>query len=43
VDTKRVFRPQEWRLQFDCTDACARGIDVTKAIQEVKRALMFTR
>jgi succinate dehydrogenase / fumarate reductase iron-sulfur subunit len=34
-----------WRCRttFNCTDACPRGIDVTKAIQEVKRALMFTR
>jgi succinate dehydrogenase / fumarate reductase iron-sulfur subunit len=26
-----------------CTDACPRGIEVTKAIQEVKRALIFRR
>jgi succinate dehydrogenase / fumarate reductase, iron-sulfur subunit len=34
-----------WRCRttFNCTDACPRGIEVTKAIQEVKRALMFTR
>ena len=33
-----------WRCRttFNCTDACPRGIEVTKAIQEVKRALMFT-
>ena len=32
-----------WRCRttFNCTDACPRGIEVTKAIQEVKRALMF--
>ena len=30
-----------WRCRttFNCTDACPRGIQVTKAIQEVKRAL----
>ena len=34
-----------WRCRttFNCTDACPRGIEVTKAIQEVKRALLFTR
>ncbi|GAB2758715.1 succinate dehydrogenase iron-sulfur subunit [Salinifilum aidingensis] len=34
-----------WRCRttFNCTDACPRGIQVTKAIQEVKRALMFRR
>ena len=34
-----------WRCRttFNCTDACPRGIQVTKAIQEVKRALMFAR
>jgi succinate dehydrogenase / fumarate reductase iron-sulfur subunit len=34
-----------WRCRttFNCTDACPRGIEVTKAIQEVKRALMFGR
>jgi len=33
-----------WRCRttFNCTDACPRGIEVTKAIQEVKRA-MITR
>ncbi|MET7602291.1 succinate dehydrogenase iron-sulfur subunit [Streptomyces avermitilis] len=31
-----------WRCRttFNCTDACPRGIEVTKAIQEVKRALI---
>ncbi|MGP4112894.1 succinate dehydrogenase iron-sulfur subunit [Streptomyces sp. 4N509B] len=31
-----------WRCRttFNCTDACPRGIEVTKAIQEVKRALV---
>ncbi|REN99410.1 4Fe-4S dicluster domain-containing protein, partial [Mycobacterium tuberculosis] len=34
-----------WRCRttFNCTESCPRGIEVTKAIQEVKRALMFTR
>ncbi|MFT3714647.1 MAG: succinate dehydrogenase iron-sulfur subunit [Gordonia sp. (in: high G+C Gram-positive bacteria)] len=34
-----------WRCRttFNCTDACPRGIQVTQAIQEVKRALMFSR
>jgi succinate dehydrogenase / fumarate reductase iron-sulfur subunit len=29
------------RTVFNCTDACPRGIKVTKAIQEVKRATLF--
>jgi succinate dehydrogenase / fumarate reductase iron-sulfur subunit len=29
------------RTTFNCTEACPRGIKVTKAIQEVKRAVMF--
>ncbi|GAB06534.1 succinate dehydrogenase iron-sulfur subunit [Gordonia amarae] len=34
-----------WRCRttFNCTDACPRGIQVTQAISEVKRALMFSR
>ena len=34
-----------WRCRttFNCTDACPRGIQVAKAIQEVKRALIFRR
>ena len=34
-----------WRCRttFNCTDACPRGIEITKAIQEVKRALIFRR
>jgi succinate dehydrogenase / fumarate reductase iron-sulfur subunit len=34
-----------WRCRttFNCTDACPRGIQVTKAIQEVKRALITRR
>ncbi len=35
-----VFR---CRTTFNCTEACPRGIKVTKAIQEVKRAVMFNR
>ncbi|HEX6874094.1 MAG TPA: succinate dehydrogenase iron-sulfur subunit [Nocardioidaceae bacterium] len=34
-----------WRCRttFNCTEACPRGIEVTKAIQEVKRAIIFRR
>ena len=34
-----------WRCRttFNCSAACPRGIEVTKAIQEVKRALVFRR
>ncbi|CAA9548371.1 MAG: Succinate dehydrogenase iron-sulfur protein [uncultured Thermomicrobiales bacterium] len=34
-----------WRCRtvFNCTDACPRGIEVTKAIEEVKRALLYER
>ena len=34
-----------WRCRttFNCTEACPRGIEVTKAIQEVRRALLFRR
>lgn len=34
-----------WRCRttFNCSNACPRGIEVTKAIQEVKRALIFRR
>ncbi|MFQ5797653.1 MAG: succinate dehydrogenase iron-sulfur subunit [Bacteroidota bacterium] len=34
-----------WRCRtvFNCTEACPRGIDVTGAIQQVKRALMFKK
>ena len=35
-----VFR---CRTTFNCTESCPRGIQVTQAIQEVKRALMFAR
>jgi succinate dehydrogenase / fumarate reductase iron-sulfur subunit len=33
-----VFR---CRTTFNCTDACPRGIDVTRAIQDVKRAILL--
>lgn len=39
-DVEGVWR---CRTTFNCTDACPRGIQVTKAIQEVKRALLFAR
>jgi succinate dehydrogenase iron-sulfur subunit len=39
-DAEGVWR---CRTTFNCTDACPRGIEVTKAIQEVKRALRFRR
>ncbi len=39
-DAEGVWR---CRTTFNCTDACPRGIEVTKAIQEVKRAMMFRR
>jgi succinate dehydrogenase / fumarate reductase, iron-sulfur subunit len=34
-----------WRCRttFNCTEACPRGIEVTKAITEVRRALLFRR
>jgi succinate dehydrogenase / fumarate reductase iron-sulfur subunit len=34
-----------WRCRttFNCTEACPRGIEITKAISEVKRALIFRR
>lgn len=35
-----VFR---CRTTFNCTDACPRGIDVTRAIQDVKRAILLER
>lgn len=31
------------RTTFNCTDACPRGIHVTQAIQEVKRAILFKK
>ena len=40
ADKTGVFR---CRTTFNCTEACPRGIKVTKAIQEVKRAIMFNR
>ena len=35
-----VFR---CRTTFNCTDACPRGIHVTRAIQEVKQAILFDK
>lgn len=34
-----------WRCRtiFNCTEACPRGIDVTKAIEDVKRTLLFNK
>jgi succinate dehydrogenase / fumarate reductase iron-sulfur subunit len=34
-----------WRCRttFNCTEACPRGIEITKAIAEVKKALLFRR
>jgi succinate dehydrogenase / fumarate reductase iron-sulfur subunit len=34
-----------WRCRtiFNCVDACPRGIDVTGAIEDVKRALLFNK
>ncbi len=34
-----------WRCRtaFNCTDACPRGIKVTQAIEEVKRAILYDR
>jgi len=40
ADKTGVFR---CRTVFNCTEACPRGIKVTMAIQEVKRAIMFDR
>jgi succinate dehydrogenase / fumarate reductase iron-sulfur subunit len=40
ADKSGVFR---CRTTFNCTEACPRGIKVTKAIQEVKRATMFNK
>jgi succinate dehydrogenase / fumarate reductase iron-sulfur subunit len=39
-DAEGVWR---CRTTFNCAEACPRGIEVTKAIQEVKRALLFRR
>ncbi|MEX1046768.1 MAG: succinate dehydrogenase iron-sulfur subunit [Actinomycetota bacterium] len=40
ADKTGVFR---CRTTFNCTEACPRGIKVTKAIQEVKRSILFDR
>jgi succinate dehydrogenase / fumarate reductase iron-sulfur subunit len=39
-DKTGVFR---CRTTFNCTEACPRGIEVTKAIQEVKRSILLDR
>lgn len=39
-DTEGVWR---CRTTFNCTESCPRGIQITKAIQEVKQALLFKR
>jgi succinate dehydrogenase / fumarate reductase, iron-sulfur subunit len=39
-DKSGVFR---CRTTFNCTEACPRGIEVTKAIQDVKRSILFDR
>jgi succinate dehydrogenase / fumarate reductase iron-sulfur subunit len=39
-DKSGVFR---CRTTFNCTEACPRGIKVTKAIQDVKRSILFER
>jgi succinate dehydrogenase / fumarate reductase iron-sulfur subunit len=39
-DAEGVWR---CRTTFNCSEACPRGIEITKAIQEVKRALIFRR
>jgi succinate dehydrogenase / fumarate reductase iron-sulfur subunit len=31
------------RTSFNCTEACPRGIKVTEAIEEVKRAILYDR
>ena len=42
-----ILNDQEgvWRCRttFNCTEACPRGIQITQAIQEVKRALITRR
>lgn len=40
ADKSGVFR---CRTVFNCTEDCPRGIKVTQAIQEVKRAILFDR
>ncbi|MER3460531.1 MAG: succinate dehydrogenase iron-sulfur subunit, partial [candidate division GAL15 bacterium] len=31
------------RTVFNCTDACPQGIEITKAIQDLKRAVVLSR
>lgn len=40
ADNTGVFR---CKTTFNCTDACPRDIKVTKAVQDVKRAILFDR
>ncbi len=40
ADRSGAFR---CRTTFNCTDACPRGIDVTRAVQDVKRAILLKR
>ncbi|MFY9586457.1 MAG: succinate dehydrogenase iron-sulfur subunit [Actinomycetota bacterium] len=40
ADKEGAFR---CRTTFNCTDACPRGIHVTRAIQEVKREMLFRK
>jgi succinate dehydrogenase / fumarate reductase iron-sulfur subunit len=40
ADKTGVFR---CRTTFNCTEACPRGIEVTRAIQDVKRSILFDR
>ncbi len=47
ADRLRVLNQRSgvWRCRtiFNCTEACPRDIEITKAIEEVKRALIFDR
>lgn len=45
ADRLRILNTRSgvWRCRtiFNCTDACPRGIEVTRAIEQVKRALLY--
>jgi succinate dehydrogenase / fumarate reductase iron-sulfur subunit len=45
TDRLRILNTRSgvWRCRtiFNCTDACPRGIEVTRAIEQVKRALLY--
>lgn len=47
TDRAEIINGREgvWRCRtvFNCTDACPRGIQVTRAMEEVKRALLYER